>query len=115
MQHVNALAPMAHVESVSQSVDFYKRLGFVVKNTFEPPERSEPVWAWLMLALADEPVVPAQQAVLFYVCCEDVAACRATFEMNGVKVGDIQFLFCAPRGEFRITDPDGFAVLVAHT
>jgi hypothetical protein len=59
--------------------------------------------------------VPSQQAVLFYVYCEDVAACRATLEINGVKVGEIQFPTHAPRGEFRITDPDGFAVMVMHT
>lgn len=59
--------------------------------------------------------MPYQQAVLFYVYCEDVAACRATSEINGVKVGEIQFPIYAPRGEFRITDPDGFAVMVMHT
>jgi hypothetical protein len=54
-----------------------------VGNTFVPPEAKEPAWAWLksgiaqlMLAKASEPVVPSQQAVLFYLYVEDVAAKR---------------------------------------
>jgi hypothetical protein len=48
-----------------------------------PAGESEPAWAWLesagaylMLARADEPVVANQQAVLFYLYCDDVAVTR---------------------------------------
>ena len=122
MQPLNALVPMVHVKNLPRSIAFYGRLGFAVKNTLQPEGRTEPVWAWLssgeaqlMLALADEPVVPSEQAVLFYVYCEDVASCRAMFAENGVAVGEIQFPFYAPRGEFRVSDPDGFAIMVTHT
>jgi len=33
----------------------------------------------------------------------------------GVAAGDISSPFCAPRGEFRVTDPDGYCPMVTHT
>ena len=113
---------MAHVRSVPRSIEFYRKLGFDVGNTFVPAGRAEPSWAWLrsdranlMLALADEPVVPGQQAVLFYLYCDDVGATRAALQGAGIEVGPIAHPFYAPKGEFRVTDPDGFVLMVTHT
>lgn len=113
---------MAHVRSVVRSIEFYRKLGFEVGKTFVPAGRTEPSWVWLqsdranlMLALADEPVVPGQQAVLFYLYCDDVAATRAALQEAGIEVGPIATPFYAPRGEFRITDPDGYVLMVTHT
>jgi hypothetical protein len=87
-----------------------------------PPEASDPAWAWLksgiaqlMLAKASEPVVASQQAVLFYLYVEDVAAKREELRTGGVEAGDIKYPFFAPRGEFRVTDPDGYVLMIAHT
>jgi catechol 2,3-dioxygenase-like lactoylglutathione lyase family enzyme len=119
---LKALVPMVHVRSVSRSVEFYQKLGFVVGNTHEPEGRVEPVWAWLrsgeaqlIVAHAEEPVDPAKQAVLFHVYCPDVAAFRAKIVEAGVEAGPIQHPFYAPQGEFRVTDPDGFVLMVTHT
>ena len=117
-----SLVPFAHVASVSRSLDFYGRLGFEVHNTFVPPGENEPAWAWLksgqaqlMLAKADEPVVPSQQAVLFYLYCEDVAATRTSLEAAGVPCGPISHPFYSPGGEFRVEDLDGYVLLITHT
>jgi catechol 2,3-dioxygenase-like lactoylglutathione lyase family enzyme len=111
-----------HVRSVPESISFYEKLGMTIGNTFVPPEASEPVWAWLqsgiaqvMLAKESEPVVASQQTVLFYLYVEDVAAKREELRDGGVPVGDIQYPFYAPRGEFRITDPDGYVLMISHT
>jgi hypothetical protein len=119
---IRALVPFVHVRSVPVSTAFYEKLGMTIGNTFVPPEASEPVWAWLqsgiaqvMLAKESEPVVASQQAVLFYLYVEDVAAKREELREGGVPVGDIQYPFYAPRGEFRITDPDGYVLMVTHT
>jgi len=87
-----------------------------------PAGESDPAWAWLeadrahlMLARADEPVVADQQAVLFYLYCDDVVAMRATLKQSGVDVGPIAYPFYAPRGEFRVHDPDGYVLMVTHT
>jgi uncharacterized glyoxalase superfamily protein PhnB len=113
---------MAHVRSVRHSVEFYRKLGFVEGNTHTPESGNEPVWAWLtsggaqlMLAQAVEPVDPEKQAVLFYVYSPDVAAFRSMLVESGVNAGPITHPFYAPRGEFRIADPDGYVLMVTHT
>jgi hypothetical protein len=118
---LKALVPMAHVQSVTRSIEFYARLGFTVQNTVVPDGAEEPVWAWvvsggaqLMLARADGPVDPAEQAVLFYLYSPDLEAYRAGLVAGGVPAGTIKYPFYAPRGEFRVEDPDGYVLMVAH-
>jgi catechol 2,3-dioxygenase-like lactoylglutathione lyase family enzyme len=113
---------MAHVRSVRRSIEFYRKLGFVEGNTHTPEGGVEPVWAWLksdgaqlMLAQASEPIDPEKQAVLFYLYCPDVAAFRSMLINAGVDAGRVQHPFYAPRGEFRVTDPDGYVLMVTHT
>jgi len=113
---------MAHVASVPRSAAFYGRLGFAIGNSFTPPGVGEPSWARLespggakmMIARASEPVVPAQQAVLFYLYCDDLPARHGALQAAGVEVGPIMRPFYAPRGEFRVTDPDGYVLLITH-
>jgi predicted enzyme related to lactoylglutathione lyase len=119
---MRSLIPLAHVRSVPESIAFYQKLGFEVGNTFVPESQTEPTWAWLesngarmMVAKAGEQVVPEQQAVLFYLYCDDVPAARSRFERAGLPVGRIEYPFYAPRGEFRVTDPDGYTLMITHT
>jgi predicted enzyme related to lactoylglutathione lyase len=118
---VRSLAPMAYVADVLASAAFYEKLGFEIEGRFTPPGAEAPVWlsltserAQLMLALAGEPVVPDQQAVLFYFYCPDVAAMRGQAEAAGLSPGPMNFPFYNPDGEFRLVDPDGYVVMVAH-
>lgn len=118
---VAALAPMAHVADVSASIAFYAALGFGVDSTFAPEGEAAPVWAYLssgrahlMLSRASAPVVAAEQAVLFYLYCNDVAAMHAQAEAYGLAPGPIATPFYNPRGEFRLVDPDGYGVMIAH-
>lgn len=122
MPGVTALVPMAFVANVPRSTAFYGALGFVVKNTFTPPGAGEPSWAFLesagarfMVARATEPVMASQQAVLFYVYCDDVVVMRAQLQEAGLSAGPIEHPFYAPRGEFRIEDPDGYVLMVMNT
>jgi catechol 2,3-dioxygenase-like lactoylglutathione lyase family enzyme len=119
---VKSLVPMTFVRSVPRSIEFYRRLGFEVGNTHTPEGGAEPVWAWLrsdgahlMLARASRPVDPESQAVIFYLYCPDVAAFRSRLVEAGIEAGPIQTPFYAPRGEFRVTDPDGYALMISHT
>ena len=129
MAHVpiRALVPMAHVASLPASIAFYQRLGFEVRNLFTPPAASEPSWASLtprgseesaagelMLTRADAPVNAAEQAVLFYLYCENVAAMHAELTEDGLAVGEIVTPFYNPGGEFRLTDPDGYVIYITH-
>lgn len=119
---IRHLVPMAFVRSVPASIAFYRLLGFEADNTFAQEGASEPTWASLvtgraalMLAKAAEPVVASDQSVLFYVYCDDVAAMQKFLLARGVAAGPIRTPFYAPRGEFRIEDPDGYVIMVTHT
>ena len=116
------LVPMAFVADVERSIAFYRHLGFDVGNTFAPPDATKPSWAWLqsgdaqlMLAVASHPVIADQQAVLFYAYTDDVVAAQASLIEAGLRPGAITTPFYAPRGEFRLMDPDGYVVMVTHT
>ena len=118
---VRALVPYAHVASVADSIDFYSKLGFEVRNRVGGA--NEPLdWAWLqsgdaalMIARASEPIDRERQAIFFYVYCDDTAAMRALLIADGVRCGDIATPFWAPRGEFRVEDPDGYMIMISHT
>jgi glyoxalase/bleomycin resistance protein/dioxygenase superfamily protein len=119
---VSSLVPMAFVKSVTRSIEFYKKLGFTEGNTHTPEGGREPVWVWLksggahlMLAQATAPIDPEEQAILFYLHRDDVAAFRGKLLESAVDAGPVQHPFYAPRGEFRVTDPDGYALMVTHT
>ncbi|MGH8003458.1 MAG: VOC family protein [Limisphaerales bacterium] len=122
MVPLDSLVPLVHVKSVPRSIEFYKKFGFAVGNTFTPPDQKEPSWAWLksggahlMVTRAGEPVDARAQSVIFYIYCEDVPSFRGELQKNGVVVGEIEYPFYAPRGEFRVTDPDGYCLMITHT
>lgn len=111
---------MAHVASVAASIAFYEKLGFEVGNMFTPQGAPEPSWAWLECGTAAQLMVAkgshaAQHSVLFYLYVDDVAATHAELAAAGVDVGEIRTEFYAERGEFRVTDPDGYVLMITHT
>ena len=117
-----SITGMAHVQNMSASIAFYEKIGFHVAGNFIPPGQTEPSWAWLdsggaslMISQASEPVIAAQQAVLFYLYVDDVAAKQAELHAAGISVSKITYPFYNARGEFRITDPDGYVLMITHT
>ena len=113
---------MAFVKNVPRAIGFYRKLGFETGNTHAPEGATEPVWAWLrsggaqlMLAQASDPVDPEQQAILFYVYCDDVLAYRTQLLEARIECSAVTYPFYAPKGEFRVTDPDGYALMITHT
>lgn len=121
-----ALTPYAHVADVGRSVEFYELLGLSLRNSHHADGRL--VWALLtgpaaepnaagarlMVALADEPVEPDRQAVLFYCWTPDVRGLRDRLLRAGVEVGEITHPFYMPAGELRVTDPDGYVLLLGQ-
>ena len=113
------LVPLAHVADVARSIEFYKQLGFEVMNTVE--RNGQLQWAWLQNGQADfmigrsvRPMNPDAQDVFFYLYAPDVVAFRDELRRRGVKVGELSYPFYMPRGEFRVDDPDGYALFIAH-
>ena len=116
------LIPMVSVKDVERSAGFYAQLGFEVGDTFVPQGTTTPSWAWLscgeaqlMLARAREAIVADQQRVLFYLHTDDVDAAHASLAEAGLSPGDISKPFYAPRGEFKVVDPDGYVLMITHT
>lgn len=119
---VAALTAMLHVQSVPRSIAFYSTLGFTARSTVMDDGGTAPIWAWLtsgnaqlMVAQANGPVVADQQAVLLYLYCPDVDAFRTELLGKGLAPGPVRYPFYAPRGEFRLEDPDGYGLMVSHT
>jgi hypothetical protein len=94
---VTGLVPMAHAADVQRAVDFYQKLGMEVRDSLRDragnlqwvhlsSERAD-----LMLTRAGEPVVPSQQAVLFYLYAQDLIALREHLLASEVKVSSITY------------------------
>ena len=116
------LVALAYVADVRASIAFYEQLGFEVGNTHSDPASGEVVWAAmergnasLMLGKASGPVDASQQAVLFYLYYDDIAATHAALAQQGLAVGAMTYPFYCPKGEFRVVDPDGYVLMLTHT
>lgn len=141
---ISRLVPFVHVADVEASLAFYALLGFqtggvmrdrrgaafwAIASTPVAGGRSGP--AEIMFARADGPVLPEQQAVIFYMYCADVAALREHVLARGLHDGGayrgragsndgrrVAFAVSHPEymknGELRIADPDGYCILVGQ-
>ncbi len=117
---VGAVA-MAFVSDVQRSLDFYKQLGFVVGKTHSDDGamrwallKTEDGRAQLMLARSGRPMNPGAQDVLFYLYAQNVEQYRSELAAKGLSVGEMRYPFYSPRGEFRLDDPDGWCLMIAH-
>ena len=116
-----ALVPLAHVMDVQRAIAFYRQLGFTVGGSLNGVNGTidwavlEHDGAQIMFARATAPVLAEEQAVLFCVYYQDIAAAHAELTAAGLDVGPMLFPPHAPRGEFRMIDPDGYVVQITHT
>lgn len=118
-QRANRLVPFVQVAEVERSVAFYHHLGFSPESVYE--YRGQLVWAALrsedaeiMFERSGEPIDPAGQSVLFYLYSEDLAALRDQLLAAGIPAGAIEDGSPGPREEMRLTDPDGYVLMVAQ-
>jgi predicted enzyme related to lactoylglutathione lyase len=110
---------MAHVEDVQRSIEFYRQIGFEVGNMLEVGGRLQ--WAWvksgsahLMLTRSARPMNPDAQGVLFYLYAPDVVEYRNELAARGVKVSELSYPEYAVAGEFGVSDPNGYCLLVGR-
>ncbi|HEY2371338.1 MAG TPA: VOC family protein [Gaiellaceae bacterium] len=116
---VEGLVPFVHVEDVERSIAFYYHLGFVVATVYK--YRGTPVWAELrsraaelMVSTDGDSIDPAGQGVLFYLYSENLPALREQLLAGGIDVGEIVDGTPGPKEEMRLTDPDGYVLMVAQ-
>jgi catechol 2,3-dioxygenase-like lactoylglutathione lyase family enzyme len=117
---VNDLIPFVHVSDLPRSIAFYELLGFEVGDTYEVD--GELRWvalqhahARIMLELASAPIDPRQQAVLFYLYADDLDWLRDRLLAHGLRVGPIRDGSPGPEREVRISDPDGYCLMIAES
>lgn len=118
-QRVCGLIPFVHVEDVERSIAFYYYLGFIVASVYK--YRGTSVWAELrsegaelMVSTDGDSVDPAGQGVLFYLYSDDLAALREQLLANGIHVGEIEDGTPGPSQQMRLSDPDGYVLMVAQ-
>lgn len=134
---VHRLVPFVHVVDVGASLAFYEMLGFVPEVVLKGGV-GRAYWALarsggaeIMLARASGPVDAGAQAVLFYMYAADVAGLRRRLLECGVRDGgvysgksepgdgprmvyEVSRPAHMPRGELRVTDVDGYVILVGE-
>jgi hypothetical protein len=117
---VTGLIPMAHAADVQRSVDFYKLLGMELRGSLKASS-GELQWAHigceqaeLMFSRASEPVIPSQQAVLFYLYSPNLVALREQLIAFGVHVSAITYPNYMPKGEVRVDGPDGYCLPIGQ-
>jgi hypothetical protein len=57
----------------------------------------------------------AAQEVLFYLYANDLEAVRNMLLANGIRAGEITYPEYLPDGEFKVTDPDGYTLMIAQS
>ncbi|HEX4837145.1 MAG TPA: VOC family protein [Solirubrobacteraceae bacterium] len=118
-QRVNRLVPFVKVTDVERSVGFYHHLGFTVQSVFKYRDRMswaalESDGAELMLESTTDLIDHERQGVLFYLYSSDLSALREQLLAAGIEAGAIEDGSPGPRHEMRITDPDGYVLMVAQ-
>lgn len=119
---------MIRVSDIARSADFYRLLGFEIGDAV--PRESPPLeWAWLyapaaadwkrgpnlMLVRSEEGMSGAPEEVLFYLYATDLPGLRASLVASGIEVSPITYPDYLPNGECRVTDPDGYTLMIAQS
>jgi hypothetical protein len=117
-QRVNGLVPFVHVLDVGRSIAFYHHLGFIVTSVYK--YRGSPAWAELqsegalLMVSTGEPVDQVDQGVLFYLYSTNLPAVREQLLAAEIDAGEIEDGTPGPREQMRLTDPDGYVLMVAQ-
>jgi len=118
-QHVDRLVPFVRVVDVEKSVAFYQHLGFSLLEEAKYRDRL----SWALLRSGDAEIMfegthgpsdPDRQRVLFYLYSHDLAALRDQLVAAGINAGQIGDGSPGPREEMRVTDPDGYVLMIAQ-
>ena len=110
------VAPLLWVDDIAESLAFYKRIGFTVRETWEP-ERSL-MWCSMKFDQAeimlqqrgDEYDKKSQsgghQEIELYFICDDVDSLYLAFEQEGLRASKPKAAFYSMKQTF-LKDPDG--------
>jgi len=107
---------MLSVKSITTSIEFYHKLGFVVKNRNDE-------WGWAMLRfdgcrlMVDQSINvhrSAPRQSVRYLYPENIVEYHRQVHRNGLDVPELDVTFYGMH-EFRIHDPDGNRLWIGQT
>ena len=113
------LTPLLHVADVERSLRFYALLGFETVDV----ERANGSTGWarihcaggaIMFVRAEQSTKPPHDRFLLYLYTPDLPGLRSQLVAAGVDAGPVKRPEYMPSGEIRLTDPDGYTVLIGH-
>jgi catechol 2,3-dioxygenase-like lactoylglutathione lyase family enzyme len=113
------VAAYAADPDVRRSIAFYHHLGFTAKSIYE--WRGLLSWAALesesaeIMLHSSDSIDADAQGVLFYLYSNDLAALRDQLLTAGIEAGEIEDGSPGPREEMRVTDPDGYVLMISQT
>jgi predicted enzyme related to lactoylglutathione lyase len=116
-EHVRACTPVLYVTDLAASVEFYRLLGYTELTSGQD---SEWTFSYLKtvttgLLLAAGPTVPRPAGpVTLYFQVGDADAVSRELDAAGVPVEHLGYPDHAPGGELKVTDPDGYALLLGQ-
>lgn len=110
------VAPLLWVSDIAKSLEFYKRVGFSVRETWEPNRTL--LWCGMKFGQAEIMLQQLQdednkrlqtsgrQEIELYFICEDVDSLHFAFEKAGLRASKPKTAFYAMKQTF-LKDPDG--------
>ena len=124
---ITGLVAMLPVADVERSISFYRLLGLEVGHSV--PSSGPKHWAWLYspaasdwkrgpnLMLTRAANVPAIQSppFLLYLYITDLDSLRQKLLADGLSPGEICYPEYLPKGEFALSDPDGYTLMLAQS
>jgi hypothetical protein len=117
---LRAQVPMFQVTEPARTIAFYEQLGFAVGNCTEGRD-GRVNWVWLerdtvslMFTRVDEPIDPGAQGAVIYLFTDHLHALHGLLTSQGLDVSEIFTTDYSPDGEFCVTDPDGWRILISH-
>ncbi len=115
------LIPFTHVANVERSVEFYSKLGFEVDGSkmhgnslgFASMHSRVMRAGRIMFSKSCEAIEPKSQHVIFYCWTDGLVSLHARLRNEGLAPGSIEYDERG-LGEFALTDPDGYRIMVAE-
>jgi len=116
---IGKLVPFVRVADLARSVAFYQLLGFRVVQYF--PQSGRQTWAsmqtgtaHLMLEESPDDINPRHQRILFYLYAANLTGLREHLRRNGCLPSEIADGTPGPKQEMRLSDPDGYTLMIAQ-
>ena len=124
---LSGLVTMIEVSDVEASAAFYRKLGFEIGN--RDPASGTMGWAWLysprvenwrtgpnlMLRKSESTVIKPPEGLTLYFYAAQLVALRQELLDQGLLPSEIRYPVYLPEGEFFLSDPDGYCLMIAQS